>query len=270
MRISAPRALVAVFAASASLLAGTSAAGAADAPHLTCSGGPVAAGRYASLTVTGTCLFPSSGVVEILGNLTVAEGGALFANYPALGPDQPEGDATVVVGGEVLVGKGAALLLGCSPHVGCVNTTNDRIGGGIRGRDALGVILHSSAIHGGVSISGGGGGVTCTPSGVFAALGQPVYSDLEDNAIWGNVSVSGLETCWFGALRNQVHGNFSYHGNTYADPDAGEVLQNTIWGNLSCEDNLPAVQFGDSGASPNLVRGRASGECVFPISERFA
>lgn len=270
MGISFGRGVLGGLTALATVIAGATAVGASDASHLTCSGGPVAAGRYASITVTGTCFFPSTGVVEVLGNLTVAEGGALLANYPALGPDQPEGDATVVVGGNVKVDAGGTLLLGCAPHVGCVNTTSDRVDGNISSRDALGVIVHNTTIDGNVTFQGGGGGVSCEPTGVFVAFGQPDYSDLEDNWVGGNVSVTRLETCWFGALRNVVMGNVRYADNTYADPDAGEVLQNTIYGNLSCADNLPAVQFGDSGASPNRVKGRATGECVYPISEPFA
>ena len=46
-----------------------------------------------------------------------------------------------------------------------------------------------------------------------------------------------------------------------ADPDAGEVVQNTVQGNLVCNANSPAVQFGDSGAAPNQAGGNAVGQC---------
>src|ERR1700733_6980241 len=49
------------------------------------------------------------------------------------------------------------------------------------------------------------------------------------------------------------------------DPDAGEVLQNTVGDDIACFGNSPAVQFGDSGASPNVVDGRAFGECGFNV-----
>ncbi len=265
------RGLGAALLASAALLlapAAASAAGASGPPRLVCSGGPIVAGRYTSITVTGVCFMPG-GVVTVLGPLRVAPGAALLANFPATGSG-PEGDATVIVDGGVRVGKDATLMLGCSPHLGCTHTTSDRVDGGLRAWDALGVILHSDSFRGDVSLRGGGGGVSCVPSGVFASIGAPPYSDLEDNTVRGHLSVSGLDSCWFGMLRNMVHGSVSVRDNTMADPDSMEVLQNTIWGHLSCEGNLPAVQFGDSGASPNQVRGKATGQCASPISERFA
>jgi Protein of unknown function (DUF3224) len=45
-----------------------------------------------------------------------------------------------------------------------------------------------------------------------------------------------------------------------------EVTTNVIGGNLTCLSNLPAVQFGDSGGSPNVVAGRAIGECGFAVT----
>ncbi|HYA01124.1 MAG TPA: hypothetical protein VEK76_12380 [Candidatus Binatia bacterium] len=270
MRAPLARMLAAICVAATGGVAAASAVGATGPPHATCTGGPVAAGSYASLTITGTCFGPPTGVVEVLGNLIVGEGATLVANYPSTGPGQPEGDANIVVGGNLRVGAGAAMILGCAAEIGCASTTQDRVDGNLTARGALGVVLHNNAFGGSVSLSGGGGGVSCEPTGIFAAFGLPVYSDIEDNTVAGSVSVSGLESCWFGMLRNLVSGNVSYHDNTYADPDASEVLQNTILGNLYCRDNLPAVQFGDSGAAPNQVRGRATGECAFPISVPLA
>ncbi len=48
------------------------------------------------------------------------------------------------------------------------------------------------------------------------------------------------------------------------DPDAMEIGNNLISGNLACFDNNPAPQFGD-GAAPDLVSGRAFGECSFHV-----
>ena len=50
-----------------------------------------------------------------------------------------------------------------------------------------------------------------------------------------------------------------------SDPDAGEVLQNTVHGSIACFGNTPAVQFGDSGASPNVVGRHAIGQCGFNV-----
>ena len=80
---------------------------------------------------------------------------------PAGSPVVP---ATVVVGGNVSVGKGAVLIFGCSPNIFCSDppgTTYDRIGGDLTATGALGVVVHSASIQGSVSLQGGGGGVNC-------------------------------------------------------------------------------------------------------------
>ena len=77
----------------------------------------------------------------------------------------------------------------------------------------------------------------------------------------GNITVRLMQSCWFGLFRNQVGGNVSVNNNTFADPDADEIQTNVIAGNLSCFGNSPAVQFGDSSGSPNIVGGQAIGEC---------
>ena len=78
--------------------------------------------------------------------------------------------------------------------------------------------------------------------------GSPVYSDYEDGSIGGNLRVTGLSSCWFGALRLQIGGSFTYTGNSLADPDASENLTNHVGGNILCSDNSPAVQLATRGA----------------------
>jgi hypothetical protein len=46
------------------------------------------------------------------------------------------------------------------------------------------------------------------------------------------------------------------------DTDSNEVVTNTINGNLICQGNSPAVQFGDSGGLPNTVGGHKLGQCA--------
>ena len=127
--------------------------------------------------------------------------------------------------------------------------------------------MHASTIGESVVELGGGGGVNCTPppGSVFEALGSPAFSDYEDNTIGEDLAVAGLQTCWLGSLRNTVGDNLISLNNTMADPDAGEVVQNTVNHNIVCFGNLPAVQFGDSGAAPNMVRGHAFGQCGFNV-----
>jgi hypothetical protein len=49
------------------------------------------------------------------------------------------------------------------------------------------------------------------------------------------------------------------------DPDALEMGNNLVGGNLTCLANEPAVQFGDGGAAPNIVGGFGMGECGFNV-----
>jgi hypothetical protein len=109
--------------------------------------------------------------------------------------------------------------------------------------------------------------VTCTvpTSGIFAELGSPVFTDAEDNTIGGDLTITNLQTCWLGALRNHVRGNILDARNTMADPDADEVLANVVHGSMACYDNTPAVQYGDSMSTPNQVRRHARGECAFGV-----
>jgi hypothetical protein len=115
------------------------------------------------ILVFGFCLGPPTGNVIIKGDVSVAKGAALAANYAAFAPGAPEGDANWLVAGNIGVGHGGTLLFGCEPAVGCVNTTFDTVKGNIHANGALGVILHSSIVGGNVTYEGGGGGVKLHP-----------------------------------------------------------------------------------------------------------
>jgi hypothetical protein len=281
--------------ASAALLALTltpaltaSAASAAPAGHggtYVCTGGDVAPGSYRSVLIAGICYMPAGNVV-INRDLTIAPRALLDAVTPG---DPTTGKhvvpATVVVGGNVIVGKGAVLLFGCSPNISCANPpgiTFNRIGGSLTAFGAQAVVVHSAAIGGRVSVLGGGGGAaakTCAaqPPGkpVVAGLkpwsqdpnldNTPVYSDFEDSSVGGSMSVAGLTSCWLGTLRNQVGGDAAFAKNTMGDPDANEIINNLVGGSMVCLNNTPAVQFGDTGAAPNLVRRFAVGQCGFQV-----
>jgi hypothetical protein len=134
---------------------------------------------------------------------------------------------------------------------------------------ALTVIIHESTITGNLSYIGGGGGVNCNvpTTGILAALGSSAYFDAEDNTIGRSLTITGLQTCWMGALRNNVRGNLINAKNTFADPDANEVLANLVRGSIACFANSPAVQYGDSGSTPNQIRGAAFGECAFNVKQ---
>ena len=239
-----------------------------------CTGGTLAGGTYSQVVVNGVCLV-NAGPVTVKGNVVVTPGSALIAAF-GLNDQTGTGNSNLTVKGNVTVEKGGTLLLGCEPNfftclddpnsgTGGTLTGNGTVGKNLTGSAPLGILVHASKIGGNVSESGGGGGLTCDPSGVFAEFGSPVYSDFEDNTVGGNMSISGLQTCWLGALRNTVGRNFNASGNVTADPDGNELVSNTITGNINCSSNNPAVQFGDSEGVSNTVGHNATGQCGFNV-----
>ncbi len=78
----------------------------------------------------------------------------------------------------------------------------------------------------------------------------------------GDVVIRGLHSCWLGVIRNQVGGSVQLIGNRFGDPDAMEIVTNTIAGNLACFNNNPHAQVGDSMGEPNVVGGQKRGECA--------
>jgi len=258
------------------LVGGSSVASAAAPAPVTCTGsvaspGTLAGGTYSSVTVSGACEV-NSGQVVVTGSVTVESGAALVVAF-ALDNGGP-GTSGLTVDGNIYVGSGGSLLLGCeAPAFPCVDDNQsspklnspDTVKGSVVATDPLGVIVHDSNIGADATQSGGGGGVSCgvPATGIFSVFKSPVYSDYEDNTIGGNLRVTGLSSCWLGGLRNHVGGSVTYSGNTLADPDAMETLTNQIAGNLLCSGNSPAIHFGDSGGSPNVVGGFATGQCAF-------
>jgi hypothetical protein len=233
----------------------------------TCFGGSIAAGVYSNLSIAGFCNV-DSGSVTVEHNLTVLPGGTLNAQFG--GTDTvPASDVTV--GGNLDVQTNGVLVLGCEPfHFTCQNDPNPStggtfsnsasVGGNLTAEDALAVVVHVTAIGHNVTMSGGGGGVTC--SGFLPVLLSPPYGDFEDNTIGGNLTISGWHSCWLGAFRDTIRGNVDWHSNVTADPDGNEIATNSIGRNLNCAGNSPNPQIGDSGGALNLVSGLANGQCV--------
>ena len=115
-----------------------------------CTGGTVPPGNYPSMVITGECYMPV-GTISVRGDLVVAPGALLDAATPGDPAAAPVVPATVFVGGNVSVGSGAALILGCSPNIFCggpPGITNDRIGGNLTSFGALGVVVHSASVGG--------------------------------------------------------------------------------------------------------------------------
>jgi len=234
----------------------------------TCSGGSIASGVYSNLNVSGLCTV-DAGPVSVRNNLTVQAGGTLIASYG--GTDKGPAASNLNITGNLYVLTGGILVLGCEPvNYVCVNDpdqavgtyfTRDRVGGSIIAEDALVVIVHLSIVDQDVTVTGGGGGVSCAGS-IGALGGSPPYGDFEDVIIGGNVSITGWQSCWLGFFRDTVALNVDFNDNLTADPDGNEMGTNSILGNLKCAGNSPTPQLGDSGGSLSNVFGRAHGQCA--------
>lgn len=220
-------------------------------PPICASAGQALAGSYGNLTVAGNSYVAAGTTLTVRGNLRLAPGACMDAF--TLG--------TVNVGGNVNVGRGATLALGCTPQsLGdptappCfATTTHDTVGGNLVADQPLTMYLDGDTIRGSVVSNGGGPGLGTR------FLNFPV----KDNAIGGNLVVQGWQGGWSGAIRNTVGGNVVFSRNeSITDLDSNEVQTNTITGNLVCLGNSPAAQVnaGDGG-QPNDVGGNKVGQC---------
>ncbi len=264
------RALVILAALSSLVLGGAVPASAAGDNNFTCSGNFafIPAGTYGSLTVTGFCLVAPVGNVTVAHNVVVAPGAVLLTNYPSFGG--PPGLANINVGGNVIVESGAVLVIGCEPFFGGACT--DVISGSLIGDGALGIISHATTIGRSALESGGGNGGNCAPptSGFFGLIHHPGFSVLDRDDIGGDVVVDSYQSCWLGVNHDHVGGNVVLTNNNLADPDAVEILDNTIMGNLVCQQNSmvwDSAELSDAGLfprlpEPNTVDGNRIGQCV--------
>ena len=92
--------------------------GGGDEPAYNCTGGNIPPGTYESMTISGVCFTPF-GNVKVEKNLTVKPGALLDNGTPGDPASSPVVAANLYVGGNVKVGKGAVLILGCSPNSAC-------------------------------------------------------------------------------------------------------------------------------------------------------
>jgi hypothetical protein len=242
--------LCGVFAVVAGLGAAVAGADPSGGPPVCTTAGTQLSGTYNTLVVTGNTYVAAGTTLTVRGTLILTPGSCFDAF--SLG--------SVTVGGNVLVGNGALFALGCTPAaIGpgapCNGqSTNDTVGGSIIADRPLTMYLDGNTIRGSLISIGGGPGL----NGEF--LNFPV----KDNKIGGALSMTGWQGGWIGALRNTVGASVVFSDNSGTDPDSSEVVTNTIGGSLICFGNTPAVQPGDSGGSPNSVRGLKLGQCTAP------
>lgn len=221
-------------------------------PPICASAGTALAGSYGNLTVAGDSYVAAGTTLTVRGNLRLAPGACMDAF--TLG--------TVDVGGNLTVGRGATLALGCTPQsLGdptippCfATTTDDTVGGNLVADQPLTMYLDGDTIHGNVVSHGGGPGL----------LGPYTNFPVKDNTIGGNLIMQGWLGAWAGAIRNTVGGNVVFSGNqSVQNPDSNEVQTNTINGNLVCFGNSPAAQVNPAdGGQPNDVGGNKVGQCA--------
>jgi hypothetical protein len=245
-------ALVVVLGFGGTMLVGAGSASAAPKPTTTvCSGGAIANGVYASLEISGACSIPDGGDVAVNGGLTLDPGSSL---------DQLS-VSKVRINGNVVVGQGAVLGLGCTViGMDCAANSVDRVGGNITAVNAETMYLDGVSVGGNVTSTGGGG----------------LYDTFafKDNTVKGNVTITGWNGGgWIGMIRNVVYGTVTYTNNTGGDygsdpNDANEVVHNTVGRDLICSGNTPPAQFGDAvDGAPfdyrwNVVKGQAVDECA--------
>lgn len=235
----------------------------------------ILAGTYNNGAVVQGVCYVAGGPAIVKGDLTISQGSALAAFF-ALNDVTGVGTSSLTVTGDVNVLSGGSFIGGCEPiYFPCADdanaaaggpgtlTSSDLIYGNVNELLPLGVLLHASSVAGSISELGGGGGESCALTGIFGEFYNPPYSDYEDNTIGGSLSIIGMQSCWYGALRDQVKGSVNNLLNMMGDPDANEVVSNTVYGNMICLGNNPKDQFGDSLGVSNKVGGLAVGECAF-------
>ena len=222
-------------------------------------------GTYSSLSVpSGTaCIVIVPGTVTVTGSATIS--GTLVA----IGST-----ATLIVDKNFNVNTGGIVVLGCGPtsDIKCffddpTASSHDVINGNVTASGALFMVFHNDTIGGNITQSGGGGGVSCANIGVLPSFGlvSPPYSTYEDSTVGGNVSISGVTTCWAGFIRDTVGKNANLNTITTGLCDGNEFVTNTIAGNMNCSGNSPAPHIGDSMGLPNVIGKNANGQCVQPL-----
>jgi hypothetical protein len=250
-------------------------------PHV-CSGtfakpGVLSGTINGKVVVKGFCGV-SAGQATVKGDVVVTSGSVLASVF-GQNHRTHHGASGLSVGGDVVVQHNATALLGCDPSSSpCIDDpsakkptlfSHTQILHDLSANEALGVIVHNTSIGGNVTSTGGGGGVNCTPSGFFKLIKSPVFSAYEDTSVNGNVSISGMKSCWLGLARLKAGQDVSVIGNTLADPDAIEIVSNHISGDLICKQNSRTWDSGDLSNNlfprqpqPNTVAGKRVGQCV--------
>jgi len=225
-----------------------------SAPAYTCTGGDIPSGNYASITVTGFCDVVPDAVINVVGNLNVADG-ALF--------DAQSAPSTITVGHNVTAGAGSLLGLGCQPfgyvphaaHPCAVEEDGHSVitvDGNLTATDADTILLNGITVDRNVTLTGGGGEIPWA---------------LKNNTVGGNFTVSDVMPEWLGVLFSHIGGNLNLSNITATDPEddgnaAVSVVVNTIGKNLNCQNLGPRLTGGAIPGEFNIVGHQTTGQCV--------
>ena len=252
--------------------AATLAKGGTTYPSYTCTGGEIPAGSYASIKVTGPCSLASTGSFFVFGNIEAKTGGLLYGGTT---------DNFLWVRGNINVGSGGGLFLGCDILTSCVPfaptptgprltapATSDPIilwafiGGSVNGMGAAAVVVLGAQITKNFDIDGGGlGAGYCTTAPVTVSGTGPFgpFFALGFSTVGGNAEVDHVNTCGVVFFLNLVNGNLSDNDNTTSLGNV--VVENSIGNNLSCKRNVPPPDL----YWENFVGGHSSGQCWFSV-----
>ena len=236
-----------------SLTAAAQSAQASPNSSYTCNG-ELASGTYGSVWVPEACTVPDGAHVTVMHGISVAAGAVFDAST----------HSTLTVHGNVSGGPGSFVALGCTEAHPCDDGEPGNIGDVIIDGNVSLDHVYDAAING-VTI---GRNLTSVGGGAGLSENQFIPFSIKDDTVGGNISVSDLETTWFGVIRTHVGGNVTLTNITLADPDGNEVVANNIGRNLICSGLSPAAQLGDAvegappGYGPNVVGGRAVGQCA--------
>lgn len=245
--------LALVLAGGPAMAGGSGGSGSPRPKPLTCTGGDVPSGTYASLTVTGQCTVPADAVITVNGGVFVARGAGL---------DAQTAPSTITVKGNVTAVSGSLVALGCQPPSLTGNSahpcTDDpegystiAVNGNVTATGARAFLLNGATVKGNVTFLGGG---------------SDTEWPIKNNTIDGNLTVIGQTTVWLGVLFNKIGRNATLINITVNDlhPDAPGVyvVRNSIGSNLICTGLTPGVSGGFVPGSVNVVGGHAIGQCA--------
>lgn len=243
------------------LSGGTAMAGTSHtAPRVyTCTGGDVASqtfktipsGSYSNIVVAGACAVAAGAVIDVSGSVYVARGAAL---------DAQSAPSTIRIRHGVVAGPGSMLGLGCQPPEYTGNSAHPctvepeghssiTVGGSVLALGADTVLLNGVTVKGNVTLLGGGGEIPWS---------------IKNDAIGDNLVIAGVTADWVGVLFNHIAGNTVLLRIHVTDTDPVPrvfVGHNVVARNLVCAGLTPGVS-GGFGPPPNVVGGRALGQCA--------